>query len=827
MGRVIRVGSRESALAIIQSEIFIREMKAHAPGYSFELITMKTTGDMILDKSLDSIGGKGLFIKELDRALLENRVDLTVHSLKDLPMYMEKGIRLAAYSSREDPRDVLVLPKGIRELDWASPLAKPIGCSGQRRRLQFGRLFPGTPVENVRGNVLTRLEKLDRGEFGGLVLAAAGLKRLGLASRISRYFEPAEMLPAAGQGVIVLTHRDTDDFDFLAALDNRDSRYAAAAERAFVRALDGSCTVPIAAYATIGDGDRLTLTGIYCPGDYALAAQGSISGPKAEGEKLGAELAARLRAQSQAAAKRLLDARLIDARLTDTRRGKVWLVGAGPGDPGLLTLKGDRVLQNAEVVLYDNLVGRGILSRIPPEAEAIYVGKKSGNHTVCQDEIGKLLIQKAAEGLRVVRLKGGDPFLFGRGGEELEGLKAAGIPFEVVPGISSALAVPAYFGIPVTHRGCCSQVHIISGHGGANINRDIDYPALVKAGGTLIFLMGLESLETICANLLAAGLDPQTPGAVLEQGSTARQRKVLSPVVKLSGAVKEAAIQTPAIIIIGQVCAFSEQFSWAEERPLAGLRIGITRPRNRIERLVEMLAACGAEVVELPSIRTVAIEETPLPTLTGKDWLVFTSPAGVEVFFEKLSSHKRDVRTLAGVKFAAIGSVTAGALHTRGILTDLVPDHFSGDALGRALREAVKPGERVILPRSRQGSDELTRHLREGGIACLDIPIYDTLPSVQPYTDRNSDTVYRDMLCENLDWLVFTSASTVEGFITMFPNKFGAEKARAPRIRALCIGRQTAAAAEKYGMETLTAENATLESMIEALSVQRRAEGYK
>jgi hydroxymethylbilane synthase len=279
---------------VIQSEIFIREMKAHAPGCDFELITMKTTGDMILDKSLETIGGKGLFVKELDRALLDNRVDFAVHSLKDLPMYMEKGIRIAAYSRREDPRDVLVLPKGIRELDRASPLAKPMGCSGQRRKFQLGRLFPGTPVENIRGNVLTRLEKLDRGEFGGLVLAAAGLIRLGLANRISRYFEPAEMLPAAGQGIMAITHRDTVDFDFLAALDDRESRYAAEAERAFVRALDGNCAAPIAAYAAIGAGDRLTLTGMYCPGDYALTAQGSVSGPKDDAEKLGTELAARL-----------------------------------------------------------------------------------------------------------------------------------------------------------------------------------------------------------------------------------------------------------------------------------------------------------------------------------------------------------------------------------------------------------------------------------------------------------------------------------------------------------------------------------------------------
>jgi uroporphyrinogen III methyltransferase/synthase len=687
-------------------------------------------------------------------------------------------------------------------------LAKPIGCSGQRRKLQLGRLFPGAPVENIRGNVLTRLEKLDRGDYGALVLAAAGLIRLGLANRISKYLDPAEMLSAAGQGTMVITLRDTADLGFINALDDKKSRYAAEAERAFVRALDGSCAAPIAAYAVVDDaapldgaaspGSRLTLEGIYCPGDYALAARGSISGAVADAEKLGEALARRLLAESQAIAAK--------------RAGKVWLVGAGPGDPGLFTLKGARVLQHAEVVLYDNLVGRGVLSRIPRSAEAIYVGKKSGNHAVPQDEIGALLVKKAAEGKRVVRLKGGDPFLFGRGGEELEGLKAGGIPFEVVPGISSALAVPAYFGIPVTHRDYCSQVHIITGHGGASIHRDIDYHALVKAGGTLIFLMGLASLEGICKNLMEAGLDPQTPGAVLEQGTTAKQRKVLAPITQLSLAAAEAEIKSPAIIMVGTVCGFSEQFSWASSRPLAGLRIGVTRPRNKIGKLSEMLAAEGAEVVELPAIRTVAIEdETPslksiLPALTGKEWLVFTSTTGVEVFFEKLRAHKRDVRTLGGIKFAAIGSATARALEDRGIMVDLVPDHFSGDALGRALRGAVKKDERIILPRSRIGTDEVTRHLREGGIAYLDIPLYDTVPAA------GADPIYRDILCEDLDWVAFTSASTVEGFVALFGARV---RGRSPK--ALCIGTQTALAAEKYGMETAVAENATLESMIACL----------
>jgi uroporphyrinogen III methyltransferase/synthase len=810
MGRTIRVGSRESVLAVIQSKLIINALKPHAAGYDFELITMKTAGDLILDKSLDSLGGKGLFIKELDRALLENRIDLAAHSLKDLPMDMAQGVRIGAYSPREDPRDALVLPRGISAEEWAASLtkpgAKPIGCAGQRRKLQLGRLFPGAPVENIRGNLTTRLEKLDRGEYGALVLAAAGLKRLGLAERISRFFEAAEMLSAPGQGIIAVSLRAGDDFEFLSALDNAESRRAAEAERSFVRGLDGNCAAPIAAYAAL-EGGRITLTGMYCPGDYALTVRGSIAGPGADAAELGRTLARRLRAESGA--------------LASKSAGKVFLVGAGPGDPGLFTLKGDRILQNAEVVLYDNLVGRGILSRIPPEAEAVYVGKKSGSHSLGQDAIGALLAEKAAEGKRVVRLKGGDPFLFGRGGEELEGLKAAGIPFEVVPGISSALAVPAYAGIPLTHRDCCSSVHIVTGHGGDSIQRDIDYPALVKAGGTMVFLMGLSSLELICKNLVEAGLDPQTPGAVLAQGTTAKQRRVLAPVSKLPEAAREAGLESPAIIVAGGVCAFSEEFSWAEDRPLAGLRIGVARPRNKTGRLSAMLAAQGAEVVELPSIRTIALNDSDaeaalknvLDDPHENDWFAFSSPAGVEVFFEKLRSQKRDIRSLGGARFAAIGSATAGALEDRGIVPDLVPDQYSGDALGKALREAVKPGERVILPRSRIGTAELTGLLAEAGVSFLDIPIYDTIPA--SYAGASgAGTAYRDMLCEDLDWIVFTSASTVEGFAAVF----GPERTRG--VKALCIGRQTAAAAEKQGMETAIAENATLESMLARLRAE-------
>lgn len=283
------VGSRESRLAVIQTELAIQAIRACQPGLEVELLTMKTTGDKILDRTLDQVGGKGLFVKELDAALLAGRVDLTVHSSKDLPMETDPRLPLVAFSRRADPRDALVLPAGVTELDPA----KPIGCSSLRRQLQLKALFPQMKTAPVRGNVLTRLEKLDRGEYAALVLAAAGLERLGLAGRVSRYFSVEEMLPAAGQGILAVQARADFDPACLREFNDPDSRDCLLAERAFVRALDGGCSSPVAAYATV-DGEALTLTGLYVDSNGEACRQ-TISGPRGQGERLGAALAQDMR----------------------------------------------------------------------------------------------------------------------------------------------------------------------------------------------------------------------------------------------------------------------------------------------------------------------------------------------------------------------------------------------------------------------------------------------------------------------------------------------------------------------------------------------------
>ena len=286
----IKIGSRESKLAVIQSRMVMDAIARTVPEAELELVTMKTTGDRILDKTLDQIGGKGLFVKELDQALRDGRADFTVHSLKDMPMEVPEDLPLAAFSKRADPRDALVLPEGVTELDPS----KPIGCSSRRRQLQMKELFPNMDIRPVRGNVQTRLKKLRDGEFSALVLAAAGLKRLGLEDRISRYFSPEEMLPAAGQGILAVQTRQGVDTACLAAVHDPDAACCALAERAFVRALDGGCSSPVAAYAVVG-GETLTLTGLYVSPDETVVRKGSLSGPKAEAETLGETLAAMLK----------------------------------------------------------------------------------------------------------------------------------------------------------------------------------------------------------------------------------------------------------------------------------------------------------------------------------------------------------------------------------------------------------------------------------------------------------------------------------------------------------------------------------------------------
>lgn len=492
-------------------------------------------------------------------------------------------------------------------------------------------------------------------------------------------------------------------------------------------------------------------------------------------------------------------------------RGKVWLVGAGPGDPGLLTIKGMHILQKADVVVYDRLIGTELLNFIPLSARKINVGKRAQQHLIPQEQINHILLTEALEGKNVVRLKGGDPFLFGRGSEELELLTKHSIPFEIIPGITSAIAIPAYAGIPVTHRNFSSSLHIISGHAKNDQVPPIEYDSLVKLKGTLVFLMGVATHESISSGLLAAGMSKHTSCAVIEQGTTARQRTILTTLGELSQSIWLNAIKAPAIIVVGDVCKLSECYSWMDKRPLNGVRIIITRPQEGNSILSEKIRSFGGEAIELPCISVSSIEpnpalETALSQIDQFHWLVFTSPMGVKLFFTKLFEYGQDIRSLSGIKIAVIGNATRDVFLQQGIFPDFMPTEYHSAMLGSELLPLLGKDERVLILRAKEGLPELTQAFIAKQVNFTDLPLYET-------TDAGGDFEFSMELVKSgdFDFVTFTSPSTVNGFVHLFP------ELNLESIQAVCIGGQTEQAAKKAGMKTITAKIATLDSLVEAM----------
>ncbi len=489
--------------------------------------------------------------------------------------------------------------------------------------------------------------------------------------------------------------------------------------------------------------------------------------------------------------------------------GKVTLVGAGPGGKGLLTIRGADAIRNAEAVVYDRLVGGGILDLIPQNAERVDVGKESNRHPVPQHEINRILVRLAKEGKNTVRLKGGDCYLFGRGGEECEYLLENGVPFEVVPGVTSAIAVPAFAGIPVTHRDYCSSLHIVTAHARAGKQLDINYEALTGLKGTLVFLMGLASMEQVMDGLKAAGMNLDTPAAVVENGARANQRKLVATVGTIAEKVRAAGMKSPALIIVGKVCTLSEKLDWFTPLPLHGKTVAVTRPKDRAGTLSERLRELGADVIECPCIEIHEKQDlTPLNSALEfeYDWAVFTSPAGVHATVHALFRLGRDLRALYRMRIAAIGKGTAGALYEYGLSADIVPGKFDGLHLADALIGQMPEGGTAVLLRAQQGGEILPDRLRNAGIKVTDVPLYDTV-----YHCDKADML-RGMAADGkLDYVTFTSVSTVEGFV-----QAAGEFDRSGFI-ALCIGEQTEAAARRHGMNTVTAKNATIGGMVDCV----------
>lgn len=481
--------------------------------------------------------------------------------------------------------------------------------------------------------------------------------------------------------------------------------------------------------------------------------------------------------------------------------GKIILVGAGPGGKGLLTLRGLEALGEADAVVYDRLVSEEILSLIPSSAEKIDAGKSPGSHPVPQPEINRILVEKAEEGKTVVRLKGGDPFVFGRGGEELDIPAEKGIPFEVVPGVTSAVAALSEAGIPVTARGVASSFHVITGHQKGDEPLQIPFDALAKAGGTLVFLMGMGALPKLAEGLISAGMDPETPAAIVENGARPEQRKLLSTLARLPEEAAAMGLHSPAVIAVGAVCGLSGRYGWREKLPLHGQKIIAGRSGSAEGKLLRLLERMGASVYDLPLIRTDPLPGPVPPELLDSRWLTFSSKVGVRCFFARLLESGLDTRALSGVKIAAVGRATAAALREKGILPDLIPEQFDGEHLGKALAERTEPFDLITLCEPESPSGTLREMLTAAGRTVRSLPLYRTAPLPL----REPERVER-MLREGVP-AAFSSGSMARSLAASLPGMDFSG------VTAFCIGRETGKAAREAGFRTVVAEEATLEGL--------------
>jgi len=479
------------------------------------------------------------------------------------------------------------------------------------------------------------------------------------------------------------------------------------------------------------------------------------------------------------------------------KQGKVYIIGAGPGDPGLITIRGVECLKRSDVVVYDYLVSEDILKHTMKGARLIYAGKRGGDHTVSQENLNQILVKEASGGNTVARLKGGDPFIFGRGGEEAGVLSEAGIPFEIIPGVTSAIAVPAYAGIPLTHRKLTSSVTFVTGHEDPTKNESsIDWEN-ISAVGTIVFMMAVKNLPHIVANLINNGRNPDTPVALIRWGTNPDQETLTGTLRNIAKLVKEKNFLPPAIFVVGDVVTLRKDLMWFEKKPLFGKGIVITRPEKQSEEFSSLLREEGAKVISFPTIKIVPPDrfddlDQAIKNIERYEWIVFTSANGVKFFFDRFRELRGDIRNLKGIKICTIGPATASAIEKLGIKVDLIPDEYISESVVDAFRGEKINGEKVLLPRAEIARDVITQGLSKLGAHVDVVTAYRTVNS------GKNKAEFDEMMDQNkVDVITFTSPSTIANFIDIIGND-----TRLPEhVKIACIGPVTLDAARKAGLK--------------------------
>jgi uroporphyrinogen III methyltransferase/synthase len=508
-------------------------------------------------------------------------------------------------------------------------------------------------------------------------------------------------------------------------------------------------------------------------------------------------------------------------------KGKVYLVGAGPGDPGLITLRGKFLLQRAEVVVYDYLANKKLLNYVPDSAKFIYAGKKGGGlHAFTQEGINQLLVDHATAGKRVVRLKGGDPFIFGRGAEEIEDLVKAGIEFEVVPGVTSATAAATYAGIPITHRDYTASVAFVTGHEAPGKKEsNIAWDKLATGAGTIVIYMGIKNLPIITKKLMDNGRAPDTPVAVVRWASTPIQRSVVGTLETITDVVQQQGIKPPALVIVGEVVKLRKSIDWFEKRPLFGKRIVVTRTREQASELVSRLEENGADCLEYSTIHIEAVDDYQLldqamENPAAYDWILFTSLNAITYFFKRLHATGKDSRMLAGCCIGAVGRATADELLKHGIRADLIPEKFTGQGLAESLIDGGVQGKKILLPRALKAMETLPEMLDDAGAAVTVAPVYRNVPP-----QGRKDELRRKLASQEIDLLTFTSSSTVTNFLTMVDAADEQELHQLLKgVKIAAIGPVTAETVTSNGLNVdIQPDSYTINDMVDAIVAHHRS----